>query len=245
MPTIQEIIDYYVNLLIIQYHDKPKAKADIELLINELFANNLIFDLERAFDIETAVGSQLDILAKYVGTARTLRGYLIENRQYFQLGDYASVVGKIGVRDYTTPRPEGEVFTYSYTVNSNSEYTLTDAELRFMIKLLIVRNNTTAGFKDIKELVFNKFDDLSVFDNQDMSLTYFTGLNINSTIRLAIAQDYLPRPACTGISVFSVKFPKKLFGFKSYTKSNTNVGFGDYTTQNEGSVLSYSDLVIV
>ncbi len=242
--SIEEILAYYSNLLIIQYHGKPKAKSDIELFVNQLFANNLIFQLERAFDIETAVGEQLSILAKYVGAERVVRGYLIE-RLYFQLGDYASVADKIGVRDYATPRPEGEVATYSYVANENSEYTLTDAELRFVIKLLIVRNNITAGFKDIKETIFNFFDDLNVFDNLDMSLSYFTGENLSSIINVAISQDYLPRPACVGIKVFSVKFPKKMFGFNDYLKSTSNVGFSDYTTQKEGSFLSYDNLVTI
>ena len=246
MPPLDEIIAYYVNLLIMQYHDKPNAKGDIAAFVKQAFANNLVFQLERAFDLDTAVGAQLSILAKYVGTARVVRGYLIEDRPYFQLGDYASVANKIGMRSYTTPRPEGEVYFYSYAVNENSEYTLTDGELKFIIDLLVIKNNSTAGFKDIKELIFNKFGtDLSVFDNKDMSLTYFTGLNISSVIRIAVAQDYLPRPACTGLKVFSVKFPDKMFGMRSYTKETDNVGFSNYTTQKEGTFLSYDNLIVV
>lgn len=244
-PTLQTIIDYYVNLLIIQYHDKPKAKATIETFIKELFANNLVFQLESAFDVDTAIGNQLSILAKYVGTARVLRGYLITGRQYFQIGDYVSVADKIGVRDYTTPRPEGAVYTFFYSVNSNSEYTITDEELRFVIKLLIIKNNVKSTWKNIKENIYNFFQEMDVYDNKDMSLTYITGLNLSNIIRLCIAQDYLFRPACVGLKIFSIKFPRTLFGFKEYTKMTANVGFSDYSAQNQGSFLSYDNLIVV
>lgn len=60
---------YLSNLLIIQYHDKPKAKATIEALGKE-FPVELIFAVRDGFSIDGANGKQLDILAKYLGTDR-------------------------------------------------------------------------------------------------------------------------------------------------------------------------------
>lgn len=60
---------YLSNLLIIQYHDKPRAKATIEA-IGKDFPVDLIFAVRDGFSLETAVGKQLDILAKYLGTDR-------------------------------------------------------------------------------------------------------------------------------------------------------------------------------
>ena len=109
MYDLTEIINYYVNLLIIQYHDRPKAKSEIELFVKELFADGLIFELQNAFEIDTAVGIQLDILGEYVGVDRILRGYLV-NRQYFQLATYTDAgINKIGFRSYIKTRIEGEV----------------------------------------------------------------------------------------------------------------------------------------
>ena len=61
--------EYYSNLLILQYHDKPKAKATIEAVVN-LLPDELIQEVVGGFDIETAVGKQLDILGEYLGVDR-------------------------------------------------------------------------------------------------------------------------------------------------------------------------------
>lgn len=60
---------YYSNLLILQYHNKPKAKATIESTVG-LLPDDLILEVINGFDIETAVGKQLDILGIYVGVDR-------------------------------------------------------------------------------------------------------------------------------------------------------------------------------
>jgi hypothetical protein len=73
---VQNIVDYYADLLIIQYHNKTKAKTTIEDLTEELMGDGLSFELERAFDLDTAVGPALDYLAKYAGIP-TVESYYI------------------------------------------------------------------------------------------------------------------------------------------------------------------------
>lgn len=60
---------YYSNLLILQYHNKPKAKATVEATVG-LLPDELIQEVITGFNIETAVGKQLDILGIYVGVDR-------------------------------------------------------------------------------------------------------------------------------------------------------------------------------
>ena len=67
---------YYSNLLIMQYHGKPKAKATIEKSV-ALLPDDIIQDVINGFDIQTAVGKQLDILGEYVGVDRY---YLVNNQ---------------------------------------------------------------------------------------------------------------------------------------------------------------------
>lgn len=69
--TTQEIIDYYANLLILQYHEKPKAFATIQALVKGIIMDQLPTAVQNAFDINTAEGVQLDVLGKYVGVSRT------------------------------------------------------------------------------------------------------------------------------------------------------------------------------
>lgn len=68
--------EYYSNLLILQYHGKPKAKATIETTVG-LLPDQLILEVLNGFDIETAAGKQLDILGEYVGVDRY---YLVDNQ---------------------------------------------------------------------------------------------------------------------------------------------------------------------
>lgn len=68
--------EYYSNLLILQYHGKPKARATIEKTVG-LLPDSLIQEVINGFDIQTAVGKQLDILGEYVGVDRS---YIVDNK---------------------------------------------------------------------------------------------------------------------------------------------------------------------
>lgn len=67
------IIDDYLQLITSQYDNSPKFKAWVTLLLTPLvdlqeFANNL----HTYFDIDTAVGKQLDMLGEVIGITRVL-----------------------------------------------------------------------------------------------------------------------------------------------------------------------------
>ena len=75
--TANEIKAYYANLLIMQYLKKPKAYATVEaqvypaLIPTEDGTTTLPLKAQDAFNIETAIGIQLDVLGKYVGANRS------------------------------------------------------------------------------------------------------------------------------------------------------------------------------
>lgn len=66
---MSETNGYYSNLLILEYRNKPKAKATIESVVG-LLPDDMILSIINGFNIETAVGKQLDILGKYIGISR-------------------------------------------------------------------------------------------------------------------------------------------------------------------------------
>ena len=68
--TTAQIINFYANLLILQYQGKPKAFATIQSTAAPLVMDQLPLAVQDAFDIDTAVGVQLDVLGKYVGASR-------------------------------------------------------------------------------------------------------------------------------------------------------------------------------
>ena len=65
-----ELIAYYTNLLIMQYHGLPKAQATIAALTAPVIMDQLPQQVNDAFNINTAVGVQLDIIGKYEGVTR-------------------------------------------------------------------------------------------------------------------------------------------------------------------------------
>lgn len=76
--TNQEIIDYYANLLILQYKGKPKAYAMIQTVVTPVIMDQLPTQVMNAYNLvgdNLAVGKQLDVLAKYVGVSRMGSGF--------------------------------------------------------------------------------------------------------------------------------------------------------------------------
>lgn len=83
--TINEFLDYYANLLIIQYRGDTKADATIRVLTR--IAAGLIFnvalEIPNKYNIDTATGAQLDLLGTIIGIPRDLNiGYNTPDETY-------------------------------------------------------------------------------------------------------------------------------------------------------------------
>jgi len=75
MMSLQDIIDYYANLLILQYRGKPKAYATIQTVVKPFLMDNLPLTVQDAFSVASAVGVQLDVVGKYAGVTRSGTGF--------------------------------------------------------------------------------------------------------------------------------------------------------------------------
>lgn len=134
--TDQEIIEYYSSLLLYQYAAKRKAVAMVQAFVSMVVMNQLPTQVMNAYDLETAVGVQLDVLGKYAGVSR--QGYdfsgpvtlddddfrlivkmaIIQNNSGSSLSDIQNLLAiyfadVIRVFDYTTMRMD-------YLVNSDA-----------------------------------------------------------------------------------------------------------------------------
>ena len=65
-----DIINYYKDRLIAQYKLLPKARETVDLFCRAAYCNLLPLTLENSFDIETAVGAQLDMIGRIIGVTR-------------------------------------------------------------------------------------------------------------------------------------------------------------------------------
>jgi hypothetical protein len=70
-----DLREYYSNLLIRQYHSKRKARDTILWAVDhKIKIYGLAKQLAAAFEIEVAIGRQLDIVGKYVNVLRLFDG---------------------------------------------------------------------------------------------------------------------------------------------------------------------------
>lgn len=79
---ITNVENYYADLLIIQYRQKPKARATIKLGADLYLADGLVFQMQDILDIDTAIGAQLDLIGKILGVSRDIPGFTID-KDYF------------------------------------------------------------------------------------------------------------------------------------------------------------------
>jgi len=74
MADINDLLEYYADLLILQYHGKPKAAATIKMFVQAIIADGLFMDIIESFDLDTAEGVQLDTIGRLVGCPRYVPG---------------------------------------------------------------------------------------------------------------------------------------------------------------------------
>lgn len=67
-----EVQEYYANLLILQYRNKPKARETIKICANLFLSDGLVFQLQDLLDVDKAVGPWLDLIGKLVGAPRNV-----------------------------------------------------------------------------------------------------------------------------------------------------------------------------
>lgn len=199
------VLAYYSGLLIVQYQTKEKAKQTVELLANQGYVGGFVSEESACFDLETAEGAQLDVLGRIVGVPRNI--YELDlSSLYMNLENYVDTPDPdftIGMGRYTDSPydPDGFLF-FRYNFSNANTYTLLDFEMRILIKLKIILNNSYSSFKQIKELIFQYFEGvIDVVDNQDMTLTYNVNSSFTKVAEAAVSLKLLPKPMGVGLIV--------------------------------------------
>lgn len=248
--NLQSIIDAYTKLLIIQYNDKPKAIATIQLIAEQMVADGIIFQIQDAFNIETAVGAQLDILGKYIGIDRYYTGTDITEVAFgFSSPDEdepTDVEGFASVADFSTK--VGIFIGPAEALSGNQK--LSDDDFRFLLKLKIIQNTCDHSVKSIDDNLFKFFgDSLSAVDIGNMAMTYLVDANILTIVLIAIQKGVLTRPM--GVLINLIIISGTYFGFLapsdavSILMDPDTEGFAspdDFATK-EGSFLSPDDVI--
>lgn len=197
---LNNIINYYTNLLIVQYHNKPKARATIKLMAKLLWVNMILLQIRDAFDWRTAIGKQLDIIGEWVGVTRFYNGQLFYFRPWFSLIDWNKEPDNLqgGFSRFTSfEQTEGGFLDYDNILPTQNR--LADSSFRIMIGLKIIKNSISATCKNIDEAIWEYFngDVYTVWGNN--TLTYYYKSTISEVIEVAKEKNVLPCP--TGIKI--------------------------------------------
>lgn len=208
---MEELIKYYTNLLILQYKNKTKAKATIGAIVENAFAGDDtvtkdgIFPLqvENAYDLDKAVGKQLDTIGKYLGFDRTVR-FIVDNNFKYQEYDDSNPITN-GYNEY-----EQEVSSYpykEYRFDTYTDYSMQDDLYRKVLKFIIFIRDKNMSYYAISEGLYQAFgDDLYAIEG-DKTLVYHFGPNANTfqddSERNAFINKFMPHPM--GVAVTQVK----------------------------------------
>jgi len=247
--TNAELVEYYVNLLIIQYKNKAKAEAHVQTLMEQEIIFELIKAVESAYNIDdslgnTAQGVQLNVIAKYVGAERVITGIdfsriFFGGVDYNEPTPYVDIVGSI---DYSeTDPPDAQILTYE--TDEQSALSLTDQELLLIIQMKILQNNSNHSVGEIDDLLDQFFGDSVIFtDEKNMTISYIFDTDLQRIVEISVAQMALPKPASVGLNISFVSDIENIMGSLNYSATEIPTfltGSNLYSQDTFGSSLTY------
>jgi len=186
----------YVNLLIKQYWEKPKANAEITFkagVWEKTF--EFINSFSDEFDLDQAVNDRLDIIGRIVGISRSIP-FAIPKIAF----GFAENPNSRGFDDKFSPLEDRAPFQDKFESNS-TELVLGDNNFRKFIRAKIAKNTFGPYMSDnnslsIQKAVIDIFEGLAfVTDNYDMTLTLSVSPIFNTSVLNAIVNlSLLPKP---------------------------------------------------
>lgn len=220
------LTDEYTALLIKQYWEKPKAFAEIELGASTWDkVRGLLASLDNAFDLDFAVGAQLDVLGRIVGIPREVPDVIAKTYFGFSINP-----DNLGFADRFNALRIGGPFFDRFSSPFTAQQ-LNDNDYRFFIRVKValdwasgfVSSDERIGIQDVILAAFN--GRAYVVDNLNMTLTLYVSPMISlERLRLISQLNLLPKPQGVRYDVIIQAEPGSTFGFES---NSAAVGFAD------------------
>jgi hypothetical protein len=248
--TTQDIIDYYTDLLIVQYETQPKARGTIAVYVGEALADQIINQVGDGFNFipsgpfgsDASKGEQLEILAEYRGLGRNAYG-LSRTLAYWVMPVYgdAGANADLGFSDYGNPKPSA--FWLTYDLAGAPVYTLTDSELSLLLQLKAQAQGAILSIQQVDNILYSIFGSkVGVFESGPMEITYddLTS-DTDDLFDIAVLTNSLPRPA--GVKLLSGRLTALAgeWGYQIYgvALNPAFVGYGLYGTPQMGIFMRY------
>lgn len=209
LATLDQLKEYYANLLIVQYNGKKKASSTIKMLVDLVLANLLILQIRDAFDWRTAVGAQLDIIGKWVGVSRTYNGNLFFNQPVFSYPKSNDLVpddlttpfqhGYSKFSTFDTDVATGDIAELTYKNVGYVEQKLSDDDYRAVIGLKIIKNSINHTQKNIDDAIWDYFNGQVYTTWEPHKLTYNYIPDLETVMEVCFYKNVLPAP--TGVVI--------------------------------------------
>ena len=226
----------YVNLLIKQYWEKPKAAAEIEMMAGTWRKTfEWIDSFSDEFDLNNATGDRLDIIGRIVGIGRNIPYSIPKIAFGFDENPNAR-----GFDDKFSPladrAPFQDKFERAYT-----SLQLDDTAYRLFIRARIAKNVGGPYLADdqglsIQSAISALFDGFAyVLDKKDMTMTLYVSPRFNlDKLRAIVKLDLLPKPQGVRYGVVIQAGPGETFGFSDNVDSLPFADKFDLTNQPGG-----------
>jgi hypothetical protein len=253
---IDDIVDRYVKLLIIQYSSIPKAVATIRTITEEFLSNGIMFDVRDGFNFDTAVGKQQDIIAKYLDIDRFFKGQAVVPGAFFSYTDYEdpnpdsdpNALGYTTYADFNTSI--GGMLTYSQVISTTNA--LSDSDFLLLMQLRRIQNTIDHSHKAIDDAIFGLFgQEIHAEPLANMAMLYVVSQQYELFARVALSKDAFPKPMGVGLNFIVVEEPDAgSFGYTSYDEDQSIVpsnaiGYSTYATWDTdvGGMLTYDKIL--
>lgn len=199
MTLLDELKEYFADLLIIQYRGAERNRNLIKFLVDLIFANNLALQIKENTVSLNSIGAQLDIVGKWVGVSRT---YPTEvwDRVFLAFPDYDTIKNSSysqyqgGFSDYTTFNDNnGGFLMYEDWQNVRAkDNELGDTLFKQLIELKIIKNSIKHTCKNIDDAIW-KWSKGNVYTTWGVPIyepTVFYKLNNPTITQNGIASDF-------------------------------------------------------
>lgn len=208
--TADTLISYYEALLISQYFNKPKAIGTIGALVGGtgkygVLADAIYNQVRDGFDLDTAVGRQLDIIGKFRGITRYLNTLNLA-KVFLPLVSYDDgAAGTLpGIATYEDiPLPPS---IYTMTYEDFVTGTLNDGDFRRVIKFLAAVESCDYAYETLDSICYTFFiGNVNIKVTAAMAITYQHLTSDTDNLFTIISQmGLLPTPAGVAITVDEV-----------------------------------------
>ena len=216
------ILTDYLSLIPSQHKDKPNfiAMTTADVAPYETI-QNILYDMPNLYDVDLAVGSQLDIIGEWVGASRRIASPL--TNVYFEWDGLALVGWDSG--------------TWQGQFDPTSGLTsLPDDSYRRLIKTKIAANSWNGSIPmayDVWETIFAD-SYIIIQDNQDMTMTVgIAGVKLGAVDQALLTGGYIPlKPMGVGVAYYAITTTSgALFGWDSLTTAVSGWDIGQWALE--------------